>query len=80
MTPEQIKNAERAFQIVDGNSLPASPEFLTLDQWRTRDLPPLDHLLGSVFHTTARILLAAATGLGKTNLSLALGMRIAAGV
>jgi AAA domain-containing protein len=54
--------------------------FLTLDQWRTRDLPPPDYLLGEVFHTTTRVLLAAATGLGKTNFSIALGMRMAAGI
>lgn len=54
--------------------------FLTLNQWRTRDLPDLDCLLGELFHTTTRILLAAATGLGKTNFSIALGMRMAAGL
>src|SRR5262245_1059306 len=57
-----------------------TPVVLTLSEWRERDLPALDLLLGHVFHTATRILLAAKTGLGKTNLGLALGMRIAAGV
>lgn len=54
-------------------------QFLTLDQWRQRDLPPPDFLMAEVFSTTSRTLLAAATGLGKTNLALAIGMRMAAG-
>jgi hypothetical protein len=61
-------------------ALQPMPEFLTLDQWRKRDLPDPDCLLGEVFHTTARLLLAAATGLGKTNFGLGLGMRMAPGV
>jgi hypothetical protein len=53
---------------------------LTLDQWAARDLPPPDFLLGNWLTTTSRVLLAAPTGIGKTNLGLAIGMRIAAGV
>jgi hypothetical protein len=56
------------------------PIVLSLGDWRERDLPSLDLLLGHVFHNTTRILLAAKTGLGKTNLGLAVTMRIAAGV
>jgi hypothetical protein len=53
--------------------------FLTLEQWRERDLPKPDYLLGEVFSTTNRGIMSAPTGLGKTNFALALGMRIAAG-
>jgi hypothetical protein len=52
---------------------------LTLDQWRDRDLPEPDFLLGHWLTTTSRVLLTAATGLGKTNFGLALGIRAAAG-
>lgn len=53
---------------------------LTLQDWRDRELPQPDYLLGSWLTTTSRVLLTAATGLGKSNLAIALGMRIAAGV
>jgi hypothetical protein len=51
---------------------------LTLDEWRSRDLPEPDLLMGHWLTTTTRALLTAATGLGKTNYGLALGMRCAA--
>ena len=51
---------------------------LTLDDWRNRDLPDPDFIMGHWLTTTSRVLLTAATGLGKTNFGLALGMRIAA--
>jgi hypothetical protein len=53
---------------------------LTLDEWRNRDLPDPDFIMGNWLTTTSRVLLTAATGLGKTNFGLALGMRIAAGI
>jgi AAA domain len=53
---------------------------LTLDEWRSRDLPEPDFLMGHWLTTTSRMLLTAATGLGKTNFGLALGMRISAGM
>jgi AAA domain len=52
---------------------------LTLDDWRVRDLPEPDLLMGNWLSTTSRMLLAAATGLGKTNFGLALAFRVAAG-
>jgi hypothetical protein len=57
-----------------------SPRFLTLEQWRERDLPKPDYLLGEVFSTTSRGIMSAPTGLRKTNYALALGMRMAAGM
>ena len=52
---------------------------LTLDQWAARDLPQPDDLLGEMFSTTTRMLLAADTGIGKTRFGLAVGMRMALG-
>jgi hypothetical protein len=51
---------------------------LTLNEWRNRDLPEPDFIMGHWLTTTSRVLLSAATGLGKTNFGLALGMRAAA--
>ena len=53
---------------------------LTLNDWRNRDLPEPDFIMGNWLTSTSRVLLTAATGLGKTNFGLALGMRISAGV
>jgi hypothetical protein len=54
--------------------------FLTVDQWRERDLPGPDYLLGEVFSTSNRAIMSATTGLGKTNFALGIGMRMAAGM
>jgi hypothetical protein len=53
---------------------------LTLDEWRDRKLPDPYFLMGYWLTTTSRVLLTAATGLGKTNFGLALAMRVAAGI
>jgi hypothetical protein len=53
---------------------------LTLDDWRSRNLPDPDFIMGNWLTSTSRALLTAATGLGKTNFGLALAIRIAAGV
>jgi hypothetical protein len=52
---------------------------LPLADWLTRDLPPVDPLLGHWLTTTSRAMLFASTGLGKSMLAIALGMRIGAG-
>jgi hypothetical protein len=52
---------------------------LTLSEWRERDLPEPDFLMGDWLTTSSRVLLTAATGLGKSNLGIALGMRAAGG-
>lgn len=52
---------------------------LLLSEWSSRDLAPPDFILGKWLTTTSCVLLAATTGLGKSNFSIALGMRIAAG-
>jgi RecA-family ATPase len=53
---------------------------LTLSEWRDRDLPDPDFIMGHWLTTTSRVLLTAATGLGKTNFGIALAIRIAAGL
>jgi hypothetical protein len=53
--------------------------FRTLEQWRLRDLEQPDFIMGAILSTTSRTILAAKTGLGKSNFVIALGMRIAAG-
>jgi hypothetical protein len=52
---------------------------LTIKEWRSRELPPPDKLLGEWLTTTSRILLTADTGLGKTNLCMAIAGAMAAG-
>jgi AAA domain-containing protein len=45
---------------------------LSLQGWVTRDVKPPDFLMGELLSTTSRVELVAPTGLGKTNLALAL--------
>jgi AAA domain len=58
------------------NEAPRENDFgavpLTIEEWLNRDLPPLDPLIGNVLSTTTRALLAAPTGIGKTNFAMAL--------
>lgn len=53
---------------------------LTVDEWLRRDLPPPDCLLAEWITTTSRILLSADTGIGKTNLAMAIAAHTAAAV
>jgi hypothetical protein len=55
-------------------------DILRIEDWRSRGLPPPDKLLGEWLTTTSRILLTADTGLGKTNLCMAIAGNMAAGV
>lgn len=52
---------------------------LTPAAWAARDLPPPDFLMGELFSTTSRVLLAADTGLGKSMLALALAVAMSQG-
>lgn len=45
---------------------------LTVAEWLTRDLPDPDFLLGDLLSTTCRVLWVGPTGLGKTNIGLAM--------
>ncbi|WP_316196855.1 AAA family ATPase [Bradyrhizobium sp. SZCCHNS3053] len=61
----------------------AGPEIfppLTAEEWRKRNLPPPDFVLGSVLTTTTRMLLSAATGLGKSMFAMAIAQHMAAGL
>jgi hypothetical protein len=51
----------------------------TLESWLNRDIPEADFLLGEVISTTSRCMLIGPTGLGKTNLGLAISWAIAEG-
>jgi hypothetical protein len=52
---------------------------LSLADWATRVIPPTDWLLGGVVSTTSKTLGYSPTGLGKTNLYLAIAIHLAAG-
>jgi hypothetical protein len=52
----------------------------SIETWLTRDIEPLDHLLGDIFSTTTRGLLVGPTGLGKTNFALGMACSMAAGI
>ena len=51
----------------------------TLGDWEARQIPLRDFLLGWMFTTTSRAVLAALTGLGKSHLALAIGIAMAGG-
>jgi RecA-family ATPase len=52
---------------------------ISFASWLNRDIPPLDRLLGDLLTTTTRMMLVAPTGLGKTNLALAIATAIPLG-
>jgi hypothetical protein len=52
---------------------------LTVKEWRSRELPPPDRLLGEWMSTTSRILLSGDTGMGKSSVSMAIAAHTAAG-
>jgi hypothetical protein len=62
------------------NGETAPSQALTITEWRARNLPDPDYLIGKWMTTTSRILQIAPTGIGKTTLMLHLGMAAAAGM
>ncbi|WP_420971621.1 AAA family ATPase [Bradyrhizobium sp. B120] len=52
---------------------------LTVKEWRARKIDEPDFLCGSWLTTTSRVLVTAATGLGKTNFAIALGQAVSSG-
>jgi hypothetical protein len=61
------------------NALPPEPDRarLTLSAWLDRDIPPRDHLLGSVMCTTSRWFIFGETGIGKTLIAMEMAAAIA---
>ncbi len=59
--------------------VPVSRPVLTISEWLDRALPAPDFISGDWLTTTSRVLFAAATGLGKTNFAMQLGIHVAAG-
>jgi hypothetical protein len=53
---------------------------LTAAEWRDRDLPKEDLLVGYWMSTTSRVLFSADTGLGKTNWGMAVAGHLGAGI
>jgi AAA domain len=62
-----------------GEPLPGLRDFLSVEAWAERDMPPADRLLGDLVTTTTRMFLVGRTGLGKTLLALALATGMANG-
>ena len=52
---------------------------LSVNAWMDRQIAPPDRLLGDLLTTTARVFLVGRTGLGKTNLAVAIAAGIATG-
>jgi len=73
-----LDEAERETDKAGGAKTPPRPP-LTIAEWRARDMPEPDCLMGNWMTTTSRILQVAPTGIGKTNLAIHLGMASAAG-
>lgn len=54
-------------------------EFLAIENWTKREIPPADCLLGDLVTTTTRMFLVGSTGLGKTLLALGMACGMASG-
>lgn len=70
------RNGETSWTLPDANEI---RRLTSLDFWNKREIAPLDPLLGDLFTTTSRVMLAGPTGLGKTNLMMAAGFAMADG-
>ena len=70
---------------IDDDDPEAKPEpwidhdSLSLSHWLSRDLPEPDFMLGALLSTTSRVEFIGPTGIGKTNLFIALGIAVADG-
>jgi hypothetical protein len=63
----------------EGIKMPPDPMQFTGAFWLSRDLPPPDFLLGHLLSTTSRVMLIGPTGIGKSNVALAIAFAAAAG-
>lgn len=59
--------------------IPGLCEYLSIEAWTQRDIPPNDKLLGDLVTTTTRAFLVGSTGLGKTLVALGMACGMAAG-
>jgi hypothetical protein len=62
-------------------SAPATPRgpCLSIEEWCSRSIAEPDFLLGELFSTTTRAEIVAETGIGKTNVELAMAFGMADG-
>jgi AAA domain len=72
--PELLQPAPAA-----DDPLPGLRDFLAIEAWAERQMPPPDRLLGDLVTTTTRMFLVGRTGLGKTMLGLGMAVGMAAG-
>lgn len=82
--PPPVDNPDAYGEMRPEHATPAPVELppdlpLTIGEWRARQLMEPDFLLGNWLTTTSRVLMTAATGLGKTNFAVAVGQSTSAG-
>jgi hypothetical protein len=70
---KHIGSTDRRAAITRDKAVP-----LTVAEWLARDLPQPDRIIGDWLTTTSRALLTAPTGMGKTNLLMAIATHAAA--
>lgn len=68
---------EQEEQRKPAEEIPGLRDFLSIEAWAEREIPPADRLLGDLLTTTSRIFLVGCTGLGKTLLALGMACGIA---
>lgn len=67
-----------AHELPDVSTAEAPPT--TMEEWRNRELPAPDFILGNCISTTTRMLISAETGIGKSMYLIALGQHVSAGL
>jgi hypothetical protein len=77
--PESILDHGQEIKAGSKPALPGLREFLAIEAWTKRDIPPADRLLGDLVTTTSRMFLVGSTGLGKTLLALGMACGMASG-
>jgi hypothetical protein len=86
-TGDELERLAAKAPLWDAATKPATAEidvaslvdFLCVRAWANRDLPPTTKLLGELLTTTARVFFVGQTGLGKTNLAMAMAIGAATG-
>jgi hypothetical protein len=70
---------ERIGPPIPDQPTPGLRDFLAIEAWAEREIPPSDRLLGDLVTTTTRMFLVGRTGLGKTMLGFGLACGLASG-